>query len=95
MFALVNVVSLYDWSICGESYSVPSPLWSYELPSFLFSALLLILALIQTLKQSVEMYKATKQWQPNRYVKLLVKDGIIYFVLYVSWLFFHSFWHAY
>ena len=59
------------------------------LPGFLFSVLLLILALVQTLKQSIDMYKATKQWQPNRYMELLVKDGIIYFVLYVISLFYH------
>ena len=30
------------------------------------------------------MYKATKQWQPNHYMQLFMKDGILYFVAYVS-----------
>jgi hypothetical protein len=30
------------------------------------------------------MYKATKQWQPNQYMRLLVKHGIIYFFTYVN-----------
>ena len=30
------------------------------------------------------MYKATKQWQPNRYMERLVKDGIVYFLVCVS-----------
>ena len=30
------------------------------------------------------MYKATQKWQPNRYIQLFVKDGILYFVVYVS-----------
>ena len=94
-FALVNVISLYGRSACNQSYSTPSPLWTYELPNFLFSALLLILALIQTLKQSMEMYKATKQWQPNRYMKQLVKDGIIYFALCVIRLLYHFLCHVY
>lgn len=59
------------------------------MPSLFFASLLLILALIQTLKQSWDMYKATKKWQPNRYIKLLMRDGIIYFVLYVALLFYH------
>jgi len=29
------------------------------------------------------MYKATKQWQPNRYMQKLVKDGILYFIVNV------------
>lgn len=52
-------------------------------PRFVLSALLLILALGRTLGQTIEMYKATKQWQPNRYLKLFLTDGILYFILYV------------
>ncbi|KAF8131228.1 hypothetical protein EV363DRAFT_1332136 [Boletus edulis] len=29
------------------------------------------------------MYKATKLWQPNHYMRKLVKDGILYFVVNV------------
>ena len=50
--------------------------------------MLLILALVRTVKGSVGMYKATKQWQPNRYMKLLAKDGILYFFVYVDFFFY-------
>ena len=30
------------------------------------------------------MYKATKQWQPNCYMQLFVKEGTLYFLVYVS-----------
>ncbi|KAF8126623.1 hypothetical protein EV363DRAFT_1174062 [Boletus edulis] len=43
--------------------------------------MLLVLAATQTLKQSVEMYKATGQWQPNQYFQQFTKDGIVYFVV--------------
>ena len=46
--------------------------------------MLFVLALVQTLKESIAMYKATTQWQSNRYTKLFVKDGILYFFVYVS-----------
>ena len=36
------------------------------------------------MKESVEMYEATKQWQPNRYMQQFVRDGIIYFLMYVT-----------
>jgi len=42
---------------------------------------LVILAVSQALKQSFEMYKATKQWQPNRYMQKMMGDGILYFVV--------------
>ena len=46
--------------------------------------MLLILAVIQTLRQLVGMYKATKQWQLNQYMQQLMGDGILYFLVYVS-----------
>ena len=49
-----------------------------------FSFMLLILAIISALKESVVMYKATGLWQPNHYMQLFVKDGILYFLAYVS-----------
>ncbi|KAF8427647.1 hypothetical protein L210DRAFT_3508914 [Boletus edulis BED1] len=53
------------------------------LSQFILAVTLFIFAVFQTVKQSVELYKATKQWQPNRYVQQLVSDGIIYFALNV------------
>ena len=64
-------------------------MWSYLIPGFILSSALLTLAIIPTLKQSLDMYKATKKWEPNRYMKLLVRDGILYFIVYVSYLFYH------
>jgi len=29
------------------------------------------------------MYQATKQWQLSRYMNLLLREGIIYFLMYV------------
>ncbi|KAF8437509.1 hypothetical protein L210DRAFT_1026475 [Boletus edulis BED1] len=46
--------------------------------------IMLVFAVTQTSKQSVQMYKATKQWQPNKYMQLFVKDGIYYFLGYVT-----------
>ena len=46
--------------------------------------MLLILAVTQTLKQLVNMYKVTKQWQLNQYMERLVRDGLIYFLVYVA-----------
>lgn len=50
-----------------------------------------MLAVIQTIRQSVAMYKATKQWRPNQYMQQLTADGILYFFVYVYRL---SFYHV-
>ena len=83
-FSLVTIVQVVNFTFCNDS--PPVTLLGYlgdAVPRFILSITLLILAVIQTLKHSVEMYRATKQWQPNRYMQLLVRDGILYFLLYV------------
>ena len=42
-----------------------------------------MLALFQFVRQSYQMYRVTKQWQLNRYMNLLVGQGILYFIVYV------------
>ena len=42
-----------------------------------------ILAIIQFVRQSLQMYRVTKQWQLSKYMNLLVKQGIFYFFVYV------------
>ncbi|KAF8126741.1 hypothetical protein EV363DRAFT_1401554 [Boletus edulis] len=36
---------------------------------------------IQFLRQSLRMYRATKQWQLSRYMNLLFREGVIYFLV--------------
>ena len=54
------------------------------------SVMLFILAAIQTVKQSIDMFKATKQWKPNKYMQQLMADGILYFLVYDFPFYFHS-----
>lgn len=83
--SLVTIVQVLDYSFCNASFvNVPPMLYMYPAtPRFVLSATLMILAVFQTLKQSVEIYKATKQWHPNRYMQQLGRDGILYFLAYV------------
>ncbi|KAF8439990.1 hypothetical protein L210DRAFT_2194096 [Boletus edulis BED1] len=79
----VTVGQILDFSFCNYSVlSNPGMLDVYSSTGsrLALGAILLVLAVTPILKQSIEMYKATKRWQPNRYLQLLVKDGIIYFV---------------
>ena len=46
-------------------------------------AVMCILAIVQSVRVSLQMDSVTRQWQPNRYMNLLVKQGILYFLAYV------------
>ncbi|KAH0838862.1 hypothetical protein J3R83DRAFT_7276 [Lanmaoa asiatica] len=84
----VTVVQVLDFSFCNYMINTTPYLTIYATISrHILGALLLILAVTQTLRQSIDMYKATKHWQPNKYMALLVREGILYFVLYVFHLF--------
>ena len=79
------IVQIADVSSCNMFFNdFPSHLlWGITALRLVLGVTLLILALISTLRQSLVMYNATKQWQPNRYMEQFTKDGILYFVAYV------------
>ncbi|KAF8419132.1 hypothetical protein L210DRAFT_873189 [Boletus edulis BED1] len=82
----VITIQILDFSVCGASVDKLGNVFYavYFIPlRLVLSVLLAILAVFQTLKQSFEMYKVTNQWQPNRYMQKLVKDGVFYFIMYV------------
>ncbi|KAG8219134.1 hypothetical protein J3R82DRAFT_4915, partial [Butyriboletus roseoflavus] len=82
----VTIVQINNFSVCAFSLrGTSSTLDLYgRILLIVLGAILLVLAVFQTLKQSVAMYKATKMWQPNRYMQQLVRDGVLYFLVYVS-----------
>ncbi|KAF8553839.1 hypothetical protein OG21DRAFT_1181965 [Imleria badia] len=89
----VTTVQFINFAICDDSVSnitvvLASHLYAETL-RLVLSIALLTLAIAQTLKQLVAMYRATKQWQPNQYLQQLVKDGILYFFVYVSYIIFN------
>ena len=88
-FSPVTVAQVIGVAFCKISLSSPpSQLlpWCLQIMALrlMLGAMLLTLAVSSTLKESVMMYKATKKWQPNHYMQLFVKDGILYFLSYVS-----------
>ena len=78
-------IQVIDFTICTASLNKASlPLFLlYRILQLILSVALLCFAVVQVLKQSFKMYKATKQWQPNKYLQQLVTDGIVYFLVYV------------
>jgi len=80
--ATVIINQVLNYTTCTEVLPALSPYLTYTLINpFLFDVLLLIFALVPTVKHSTEMYRETNLWQPNRYMSLIVKEGIFYIVL--------------
>jgi len=78
-----TVSQVLDYKFCtyaSTAVGAPADRWR-TLPRFCLGAALLVLAVIPTLRYSLEMYKVTKTWQSNRPIKLLVREGAVYFVV--------------
>ena len=46
-------------------------------------ALMCLLVAIQFVRQSLQMYRVTKRFELNRYMSLLTREGMFYFLAYV------------
>jgi len=82
----VSTIQVADVSICSVSITnLTAQIWHFyaSIPRFILIVILFVLAVIPALKESFEMYKATKQWQSNRYLQQLLRDGAFYFLLNV------------
>ncbi|KAG9315344.1 hypothetical protein JVU11DRAFT_4487 [Chiua virens] len=77
------VANLY----CGISVAPPLEEIILEQVAYasliIFGATLCVLAVVQFVRQSFQMYRVTKQWQLNRYINALVKQGIVYFFAFL------------
>ena len=88
IFAPVTTIQVLDFfSVC--TVDIPAEKSALLLSThlyalilrFVLSAMLLILAVTQSLRQLLRMYKATKQWHLNQYMQRLTADGILYFIV--------------
>ena len=72
-------IQLLDFSLC-----VVQPntfVWTkvFGIAQIILSGTTCVLAVIQFMRQSFQMYRVTKQWQLNRYMRLMTEQGILYF----------------
>ena len=77
---LVVTAQVLDYSFCVAQY-YGSPIFP-EVAAVIqmaLGALICLLFAIQFIKESFQMYKVTKQFQLNRYMNLLVREGMVYF----------------
>ncbi|KAF9230841.1 hypothetical protein BU15DRAFT_83117 [Melanogaster broomeanus] len=71
-----------EW-ICAQAETVvpPSIIYLTAALQILLSALFCVLSIVQFAKHSLEMHRVLGKWQWNRYMKLLVQESVMYFLV--------------
>ncbi|KAF8452755.1 hypothetical protein L210DRAFT_2055698 [Boletus edulis BED1] len=82
-YAAVSMVQLLDVTVCTVNFSIQSWNNAATIIQFILGAILCILAAAQFVRNLLEMHRVTRKWQLNRYMNLLVRDGLLYFLVTV------------
>ncbi|KIJ61609.1 hypothetical protein HYDPIDRAFT_189505 [Hydnomerulius pinastri MD-312] len=78
----VTEIEVGDTLLCSLASTVGQKVNSlFYIPGIVLGVLLCTFALVQFARHSLEMHKALGKWQPNRYMTLLVQEGVLYFVV--------------
>ena len=77
-------VQVLDFVVCNMEVAHPA-IWVEIMYSvqITLGASMCILLIIQFIRESLQMYGATKQFRLNRYMNLLAREGVVYFLVYV------------
>ena len=86
----VNTVQILDFSFCVWQNKLPSLTKVVSILQMTHAAAMCVLAIAQFVRQLLQMHRVMKGWQLNRYMNLLVQQGILYFLGYVPFPFFFS-----
>jgi hypothetical protein len=80
---LPSVLAVADVKICVMATNDMAHVVTYAIVARLvIGTLLCILAVAKFVRQSLEIHKALKQWRSDRYMKLFVRESILYFIAY-------------
>ncbi|KAF8558544.1 hypothetical protein OG21DRAFT_1519662 [Imleria badia] len=79
--AIIMLPSAPDPSVCIVQY----PSWDWgrysAVPVVVLQGVMCLLAIYQCLRQSLHLHNTTRRWHLNKYVKLVVQQGFLYFVM--------------
>ena len=72
-----------DFSFCVPQYGFPILTEALGAAQITLGALMCLLVAIQFVRQSLQMYKVARRFELNRYMNLLTREGMFYFLAYV------------
>ncbi|KAF8415056.1 hypothetical protein L210DRAFT_3588165 [Boletus edulis BED1] len=75
-----SISQIPDIAVC--SIVLTTQTWNIAAATIqcILGTVLCILAVAQLMRNSVQMYQATRVWQLNRYIRILTRDGLFYFL---------------
>ncbi|KAF8547628.1 hypothetical protein OG21DRAFT_1517176, partial [Imleria badia] len=78
----VDTIQILDFSLCIWQNHLPSASTVVSILQITYDTAMCIFAIAQFVRQSLQMYRVTKQWKLNHYMDFLVKQSILYFVYF-------------
>ena len=79
----VPIVQLFDMSICNGVIRTEMCGILCSIVQFVLGTVMCMLMAAKFVRDSLRMYQATRTRQLNKYINLLVRDGLLYFIVYV------------
>ncbi|KAN0094453.1 hypothetical protein V8E55_002740 [Tylopilus felleus] len=91
VYMSVSTSQVLSVSVCNVTYSSPLmwPVYAF-IPRCILAVLVFIFALVRLLIEFYQTYKASDLWEPNRYIRLIGRESILYFLAHliysIDWL---------
>lgn len=79
----MSISQLLDITVCNFVFSTQTWNNAATFSQLILGAVMCTLVMAKFMRDSFQMYRATQKLQLNRYVSLLVRDGLLYFLVYV------------
>ena len=73
-----------DFSFCVQQNTSPILELLVDGAQITLGALMCLLVALKFIREAHQVYKATKRFRLNRYMNLLFREGMIYFLVYVQ-----------
>ncbi|KAF8452775.1 hypothetical protein L210DRAFT_3755764 [Boletus edulis BED1] len=80
-YVTVSTIPLLDLTLCNISFSTQTWNNASTITQFILGTVLCVLAVTPLVRESLQMHKTTRKWQLNSYMRLLVREGILYFIV--------------
>ena len=79
----MSISEVLDVTVCNVVYSTQTWNNASTIAQFILGTVMCILVSCKFLRDWVHVYQTTQEWQLNRYMSILVRDGLLYFLAYV------------
>ncbi|KAN0094441.1 hypothetical protein V8E55_002728 [Tylopilus felleus] len=80
-YVIVSIGQLLDISVCTIGFSAQT--WNNvsTISQFILGTVMCILVAAKFARHSLQMYQTTRKWEMNIYMRLLIRDSLLYFLV--------------